>query len=144
MARVITIGIVGPSGCGKSSVAQALRQVLGSDGTSIIGEDGFHATKLPPNQSYADRDPISETPANVEWPRLIDAVRERKLELANKSTKLNKQCVRKHHSDISLLCFWFLVLMLSMKPNLGEKSTRKGQTTVKMCSWCVYVCFSSS
>jgi GTPase SAR1 family protein len=78
-ARVTTIGVVGPSGVGKSSIANSLAHCLLQ--ADVVGEDAYHATQLPPGHSYAKRDPVSETPANVVWPRLLEDVRARKQRL---------------------------------------------------------------
>jgi uridine kinase len=82
---VVVVGVVGPSGSGKTTLAQRLAVLLGAD--RVIGEDDFWNTALEPGASYADRKGESETPANVNWPALLDAVRRAKRALEQQSPR---------------------------------------------------------
>ena len=66
--RWFLLGITGPSGCGKSTLAEQLSKKLAVSHhpAQIVSEDP-RFFRSPAAASYQNRDPISETPAHVDW-----------------------------------------------------------------------------
>eukprot|EP00750_Incisomonas_marina_P033148 INCI9587.2.p1 GENE.INCI9587.2~~INCI9587.2.p1 ORF type:complete len:331 (+),score=46.11 INCI9587.2:81-1073(+) len=84
---VFVIGVVGPSGSGKTTVCHELAKLLNA--TCVIGEDDYRKKDISPGQSYSDRDPRVETPASVDWTRLLADVASAKQRLLRKSAAAN-------------------------------------------------------
>eukprot|EP00035_Acanthoeca_spectabilis_P011415 m.201146 g.201146 ORF g.201146 m.201146 type:complete len:1260 (+) comp15342_c0_seq3:81-3860(+) len=70
----LIVGITGPSGVGKSTIAMQAAEKIREAVYCPIELPEFFLTPLSPGQSYSDRDPVSETPANVNFAKTVKEV----------------------------------------------------------------------